>query len=200
MCLLTGPHHATHHALQIICTRSAAHATNSSICPSLQRDRTSGRATRASDELPTVDQIFVDATHQRPALVERLIRAGIVPIAYRALAFLPVAEMAAEMGDGTHAALLELQEALGAASVQQAALVWLMRRGCHVLFKTGDAQRVAENMAAATLAASTDSTLFRAFGKEEALRDVDGSEMVAMCEGADACAGVWMAMAPPGAE
>ena len=152
------------------------------------------RLAAGSDEAPRANQIFLDATHQRPALVERLLRAGIVPIAYRALAFLPVAEMAAAMGDGTHAALLELQEALGAASVQQAALVWLMRRGCHVLFKTGDAQRVAENMAAATLAASTDSMLFRAFGKEEALLTIDGSEMVAMCEGADACAGVWMAI------
>ena len=121
-----------------------------------------------------------------------------LPIAYRALSFLPVVEMAASMGDGTQAALAALQGALGAESVQQAALAWLVRRGCHVLAKSADEGRIQQNIRAAALA---DKVLEveEAEGKR-ALAGAEGSEMVAMCGGVDECAAVFKEMAPPDAD
>ena len=55
---------------------------------------------------------------------------GILPIAYRALAYMPVAEMCAEMGDETQAALGALRDVLGADSAQQAALARVARAAC----------------------------------------------------------------------
>jgi diketogulonate reductase-like aldo/keto reductase len=73
----------------------------------------------ASGELPFANQIYIDVTHQQRTLVSRMREQGILPIAYRALAFLPAVAMAADMGDGTQAALTALQASLKAASVQQ---------------------------------------------------------------------------------
>ena len=108
---------------------------------------------------------------------------GILPIAYRSLAFLPVVEMAAGMGDTTHATLSELQETLQADSIAQVVLLWLVRRGCHALAKSTDEGRSLHNIKAQELARSPrwpDEL-------DALLADADGSEMVAMCEGVDWC-------------
>merc|ERR1719506_1092798 len=47
------------------------------------------RLAEGSDEAPYANEIFIDVTHQRHGLVEEMLARGILPIAYRALAFLP---------------------------------------------------------------------------------------------------------------
>ena len=98
------------------------------------------------------------------------------------------------MGDGTQAELAALQSAVGAESVQQAALAWLVRRGCHVLAKSADEGRIEQNIRAAALA----DKVLEAEGPEGkgALAGAEGSEMVAMCGGVDECAAVFKEMAP----
>lgn len=155
------------------------------------------RLAENSGEAPYANEIFLDVTHQRRAFVEDMLARGILPIAYRALAFLPVVEMAAAMGDETHSALAALQASLRADSVQQVVLAWLVRRGCHVLAKSGSEARLIENMRAADLAKATagwDGD--EGEGAAGGLQEADGSETVAMCMGEDECARVWMAMAP----
>jgi len=145
-------------------------------------------------EAPDANQLFVDVTHQQHDPITAMRAKGIVPIAYRALAFLPVVAMAAEMGDGTQATLEGLRDALGAASVQQLVLAWLVRRGVHVLAKTADEARAVQNLGAVELSASPHWPPGKA---DDLLLEVDGSELVACVGGDDECARAFMTMAPP---
>lgn len=141
---------------------------------------------------PFANQVHISVTHQQTQLVTEMLARGILPIAYRALAYLPVVEMAAGMGDGTHATLCQLKEALAADSVQQVVLAWLVRRGCHVLAKSADEARVLQNIQACQLARSPrwpDNV-------DALLAGAEGSEMVEMCGGVDCCAQTFMAIAP----
>ena len=154
------------------------------------------RLSAGCDEPPSANEIFIDMTHQRRQLVQQMQARGILPIAYRALAFLPVLEMVASMGDGTFERLKELQAALGAGSVQQVVLAWLLRRGCHVLAKTTDEARALENVMATRLAESPAWPEDDQLGLEAA----DGCEIVETCMGGDVSAAVWMSMMPPQGE
>merc|ERR1712070_144405 len=146
------------------------------------------RLSGGSEDHPSANQIYIDVTHQRKDLLQLMQQQQITPIAYRPLAFLPVVQMAADMGDGTHGALEQLQMSLSAASVQQVVIAWLVRCGCHVLAKTADEQRVKQNLMAAQLADSPN-------WPEQVLAEAEASEMVAMCGGSDECADIWMSMA-----
>merc|ERR1711907_122314 len=88
------------------------------------------------DAPPYANQIHISVTQQQRKLVSALLERKILPIAYRSLAFLPVFEMAAGMGDTTQSTLSELQATLQAGSISQVVLAWLVRRGCHVLAKS----------------------------------------------------------------
>jgi len=146
------------------------------------------RLARHADEMPFANQIYIDVANQQTALVKMMHERGILPIGYRALAFLPIVAMAADMGDGTQAALVALKEALGANSVQQVVLAWLVRRGVHVLAKSASKARIEENLQAEALAASphwTDALVI-------ALNEADGNELVNSI-GGDEAARVFMA-------
>ncbi len=153
------------------------------------------RLVRGGKPAPFANQIMIDANCQQQRLVDEMQSNGILPIAYRALAFLPAVAMAAEMGDGTHAALSALKDRLRAASLPQVVLAWLMRRGVHVLFKTADEARLADNLMASALAEAPEWGGPGQGAPDEAtvLRELDGSELVAAL-GGDECARVFMAM------
>lgn len=145
------------------------------------------------DAPPYANQIHISVTQQQRGLVSALLERKILPIAYRSLAFLPVVEMAAGMGDTTQATLNELEKSLQADSVSQVVLAWLVRRGCHTLAKSTDDGRNLQNIGAQELARSS----LWPDDLDSLLADADGSEMVAMCEGVDWCSGVFMSIAPP---
>ena len=143
------------------------------------------RLAAVSDVRPFANQAFIDATHHEDELLRRLAADGIRPMAYRPLAFLPVVAMAAEMGDGTAAALEAQAAACGAASSAQLVLAWLARRGIVAVTATRDPAHLKANLAAAALAPGAPDTL----GGEAA----DGNEMVAMCGGHDEFAAAFKA-------
>jgi diketogulonate reductase-like aldo/keto reductase len=144
------------------------------------------------DVPPRANQIHISITQQQRELVSTMLGRGILPIGYRSLAFLPVVEMAAGMGDTTQSTLKELQATLQADSISQVVLAWLVRRGCHVLAKSTNDGRNLQNISAQELARSS---LWPA-ELDSLLADANGSEMVAMCEGVDWCSGVFMGIAP----
>jgi hypothetical protein len=98
--------------------------------------------------MPHANQIYIDATHQEDHFVTQMQASGIHVIAYRPTTFLPVAKMAADMGDTTWAVLESAAAELGRQaddggatppSVWSVVLRWLIARGVHVLVKsTGD--------------------------------------------------------------
>ena len=142
----------------------------------------------APSEPPFANQIFLDATHQEPALLNAMRARAIMPMAYRALAFLPVVKMAGEMGDGTHAALEAQAAECGTESVQQLVLAWLARKDIVAVISSGSAAHVEANLRAAALASRAPAVL----GGEGA----DGNETVAMCGGLDEYAACFRDVAP----
>jgi len=101
---------------------------------------------------------------------------GILPMAYRPLAFLPVIKMAGEMGDGTSAALEAQALECSAESVQQLVLAWLARKGVVAVCSSSSAEHMQANLRAASLAGAPES-----LGGD----GTDTNEMVAMCGGLD---------------
>ena len=121
--------------------------------------------------------MFLDATHQELSFLDAMRARGIVTMAYRPLAFLPVIKMAGEMGDGTQAVLDTQAAECGAESVQQLVLAWLARKGIVAVISSSNSAHIEANLRAATLASHAPENL----GGEGA----DGNETVAMCGGLD---------------
>eukprot|EP00286_Rhodomonas_abbreviata_P023440 CAMPEP_0181307308 /NCGR_PEP_ID=MMETSP1101-20121128/10801_1 /TAXON_ID=46948 /ORGANISM="Rhodomonas abbreviata, Strain Caron Lab Isolate" /LENGTH=332 /DNA_ID=CAMNT_0023413497 /DNA_START=56 /DNA_END=1054 /DNA_ORIENTATION=- len=128
---------------------------------------------------PFANQINVDALNQETDFVQSMHKDGIAVIAYRPVAFIPVYEMAASMGDNTSTVLDDAAKKFGASSKQQLVLAWLMSRGIRVIPKSASAANIQANYDALSL-----------LGKGELAPDAldplkEGSEVVAMCQGVD---------------
>ena len=142
----------------------------------------------APSQPPFANQVFLDATHQEAPLVALMQARGIVPMAYRPLAFLPAIKMAADMGDGTHALLEAQSVACGADSIQQLILAWLARQGIVAVCSSSSIEHIKANLQAAASASRAPEIL----GGDS----TGGNELVDMCGGHDEYAGV-MRMSMP---
>ncbi len=142
---------------------------------------------------PAANEIFLDITHQERELLMYMATNNIQPIGYRALAFLPVVAMAAQMGDPTNGILESIcAGSLADVNIHQLVLSWFMKQGVHVLFKSRDAGHISAAVAAAANARSSGWLE----GDEDKLAALDGSEMVAMCGGVDETAALFRGMGP----
>eukprot|EP00037_Helgoeca_nana_P022064 m.224341 g.224341 ORF g.224341 m.224341 type:complete len:372 (+) comp25876_c0_seq6:1037-2152(+) len=139
------------------------------------------------EDRPVANQLFVDPTHPEWDYVAELQAANVTVLGFRPLAFCPNIEMAGQMGDGTWGKLAAAAEEAGAASVQQFALGWMIKRGIVPVVKT---LTHAESNVAAT--ALPDHHHYHA---TDAL--FGPSEMVDMCGGADEYASIFRHLAPP---
>ena len=145
---------------------------------------------------PTINEIFIDPCHPEYSLVHFCQKNGLHVVAYRPLAFLPVIEMAAQMGDGTHAMLLALASTQDC-SPHSVVLAWLASRGVTALVKTSDEGHLVTNLAASSSSSTfvvgvDDGDGGGGGGTEETLEGIPAilekfgpSEMVAMCGGTD---------------
>ena len=95
------------------------------------------RLALATNVAPFANQIFIDMTHQEEDLVKEMLQGGIVPIAYRPTAFLPVMEMAAAMGDRTWGTIAEAAAA-GEVSPHEFVMKWMLSRGISPLVKSNN--------------------------------------------------------------
>jgi len=148
-------------------------------------ERLANPADSSHSEVPAANEIFLDITHQEPQLIEYMRDRQIQVIGYRCLAFLPVVAMASQMGDTCQGVLDSFE--LGP---HQVVLSHFIRQGVHVLFKSNNE----EHIALAVAALEQSSTLDWNEDAEAKLRGLNGSEMVAMCGGADETAAFFQGM------
>jgi diketogulonate reductase-like aldo/keto reductase len=138
--------------------------------------------------LPFANEIYLDATSHEIDFVAHMQEKGIKVIAYRPVAFVNNYAMLKDMGDMTLDTLDAEKEKVGAATIQQLVLAWLIRRGCHVLVKTASEEHLRGNVMATQLANS-------ASWSEQPLADLaEGSEMALACGASDEFAAVFKEM------
>lgn len=143
--------------------------------------------------LPYANQLFIDVCHQEEELVASLLDAGIRVIAYRSLAFLPVLQMAKDMGDAGYEELEEMAKEMKLASPQQLVVAWLLKRGVSVIVGSSSANHMEENLKAAEVAQDLDQKAMLSGIRE--LSGLDMNETVEMCGGTDEYARSWREIA-----
>ena len=135
--------------------------------------------------MPFANEIYVDPTHPEFNFVEYMQSLKIKVIAYRSLAFLPVIQMASQMGDVTYSKLDALKEEEGHKSIHETIIKWLISRDIYVLVKSTSKDHLSANYSA--VADTDDATKAMNYDKQ-----IFGpSEMVLMCGGTDEYADVF---------
>lgn len=137
----------------------------------------------ASDQ-PAVNQIYIDAVHQERDFVREMQQSGVRVMAYRPLAFCGVLGMIEDAA----AQCTALTEAEGHASMHEAVLAWLARRGVCAVWRSASPEHVKANAAAAAGGGGSVD--------EERWAALDGNEMVDMYGGCDEFAAAFRAMQP----
>ena len=147
-------------------------------CPSVD-------ITKEENNMPFANEIYVDPTHPEFNFVEYMQSLKIKVIAYRSLAFLPVIQMASQMGDVTYSKLDALKEEEGHKSIHETIIKWLISRDIYVLVKSTSKDHLSANYSA--VADTDDATKAMNYDKQ-----IFGpSEMVLMCGGTDEYADVF---------
>jgi diketogulonate reductase-like aldo/keto reductase len=142
------------------------------------------------ENIPFANEIYIDPSHPEFKYVNYMQSLQIKVIAYRSFAFLPVIEMASQMGDTLYSKLNALKEKYGHNSIHETIINWLVQRNIYVLVKSISKDHLLENLNVVNIAVNNAVNADNQ-GDESENEVFCHSEVVHMCGGLDEYAEVF---------